>query len=88
MVKHTPVNKNRTPLTLDSNELISLNTLITCHGRHHSRNAYMDNCKRIKLAPEKWALHYLELYVRYSKESADYFIDVKAAKKALKECFT
>lgn len=72
-------------LSLDSNELIALNTLIACHGRHLARNAYVDNCKRIGRPSEPWALRYLELYVRYSKETRDNFIDVKAARRALTE---
>lgn len=71
------------PRTLDSIEMVSLNSLISSYGRHKASEAYRKNCERISVTADAWALRYLELYVRYSSEKTDFFIDGVASKKAL-----
>ena len=69
---------------MDSPELIGLNTIIACRGKDVALKAYLTTCERVKRRPKKWAVRYLDLYVKYSK-SKDTYIDVRASKKALTE---
>jgi len=72
------------PISINDRRIAGLNSLIACEG--NPELAYIRNCKRYEIQPQDWALCYIRLYLKYTRNHGlDKFIDVPMAKRALRE---